>query len=73
VPFDTTCASRAQALHGGAVSRRRNESIRGALEVACWAAAGAAVQHAMRDVGGGKLLAAVQEADGNIIGLLQSP
>jgi predicted enzyme related to lactoylglutathione lyase len=33
--------------------------------------AGAEVQQAVRDVGGGKLIATVKDADGNIIGLLQ--
>jgi hypothetical protein len=35
--------------------------------------AGAATQQAIRDVGGGRLIASVKDADGNIIGLLQSP
>jgi predicted enzyme related to lactoylglutathione lyase len=35
--------------------------------------AGAAEQQAIRDVGGGKLIASVKDADGNIIGLVQSP
>ena len=35
--------------------------------------AGAQVQQEVRDVGGGKLIAAVNDADGNIIGLMQSP
>ena len=35
--------------------------------------AGAAVQQAIKDVGGGKLIASVKDADGNIIGLIQSP
>ena len=33
--------------------------------------AGAAVQQAVTDVGGGKLLATVKDADGNLIGLIQ--
>lgn len=36
-------------------------------------AAGAEVLQAIKDVGGGKLIAAVKDADGNIIGLIQSP
>ena len=36
-------------------------------------AAGAQVQQASRDVGGGKLVATVTDADGNLIGLVQSP
>jgi len=35
--------------------------------------AGAAAQQAIKDVGGGKLIASVKDADGNIIGLIQSP
>jgi predicted enzyme related to lactoylglutathione lyase len=35
--------------------------------------AGAEAQQAISDVGGGKLIASVKDADGNIIGLIQSP
>jgi predicted enzyme related to lactoylglutathione lyase len=35
--------------------------------------AGAQVQQAVKDVGGGKLTAIVKDADGNIIGLVQAP
>jgi predicted enzyme related to lactoylglutathione lyase len=35
--------------------------------------AGAEAQQAIKDVGGGKLIASVKDADGNIIGLIQSP
>jgi predicted enzyme related to lactoylglutathione lyase len=35
--------------------------------------AGTQVQQAVQDVGGGKLIASVKDADGNITGLLQSP
>jgi predicted enzyme related to lactoylglutathione lyase len=35
--------------------------------------AGAEEQQAIRDVGGGKRIATVKDADGNVIGLLQSP
>jgi predicted enzyme related to lactoylglutathione lyase len=35
--------------------------------------AGAEVQQATRDVGGGKLIAIVKDPDGNSIGLIQSP
>jgi predicted enzyme related to lactoylglutathione lyase len=35
--------------------------------------AGAEAQQAVRDVGGGKLIATVRDADGNITGLMQSP
>ena len=34
--------------------------------------AGAEVQRAPRDVGGGKLIATVADADGNVSGLMQS-
>src|SRR5947209_5244853 len=33
-------------------------------------AAGAEVQQAVRDVGGGKLVATVKDADGNVVGLI---
>lgn len=35
--------------------------------------AGAKTQQEIKDVGGGKLIASVKDADGNIIGLIQSP
>ena len=35
--------------------------------------AGAQMQHDVNDVGGGKLIATVQDADGNVIGLIQAP
>jgi predicted enzyme related to lactoylglutathione lyase len=35
--------------------------------------AGAVEQQPIRDVGGGKLIASVKDADGNDIGLIQSP
>jgi predicted enzyme related to lactoylglutathione lyase len=35
--------------------------------------AGAQVQQAVKDVGGGKLIASVKDADGNPIALMQSP
>ena len=35
--------------------------------------AGAEEQQAIRDVGGGKLIASVKDVDGNVIGLVQSP
>jgi hypothetical protein len=35
--------------------------------------AGAEAHQGVRDVGGGKLLASVKDADGNVIGLIQSP
>jgi predicted enzyme related to lactoylglutathione lyase len=34
--------------------------------------AGAEAQQAVKDVGGGKLIASVKDADGNVIGLIQS-
>ncbi len=36
-------------------------------------AAGATVKEAPRDVGGGRLVASVSDADGNVLGLLQDP
>ena len=35
--------------------------------------AGAQIQEEVKDVGGGKLIASVKDADSNIIGLIQSP
>lgn len=35
--------------------------------------AGAQEQQAVSDVGGGRLIASVKDADGNVIGLLQAP
>lgn len=35
--------------------------------------AGAEVQRAVSDVGGGKLIASVKDADGNVTGLMQTP
>ena len=35
--------------------------------------AGAEAQQEVKDVGGGKLIVSVKDADGNIIGLMQSP
>jgi predicted enzyme related to lactoylglutathione lyase len=35
--------------------------------------AGARVQQGVKDVGGGKLIASVKDADGNVTGLIQSP
>jgi predicted enzyme related to lactoylglutathione lyase len=44
-----------------------NETLEALLE------AGAATQQPVSDVGGGKLIATVTDADGNVIGLLQAP
>ncbi len=35
--------------------------------------AGAQVQQEVQDVGGGKLIATIKDADSNIIGLIQAP
>jgi len=35
--------------------------------------AGAQMQQEVKDVGGGKLIASVRDADSNIVGLIQSP
>ena len=34
---------------------------------------GAKAQQEVKDVGGGKLIASVKDADGNVIGLIQAP
>jgi predicted enzyme related to lactoylglutathione lyase len=44
-----------------------NKSLAGLL------AAGAVEQQTVQDVGGGKLVASVTDADGNVIGLIQAP
>jgi predicted enzyme related to lactoylglutathione lyase len=44
-----------------------NQSLEALLE------AGAETQQPISDVGGGKLIATVKDADGNVIGLLQEP
>jgi predicted enzyme related to lactoylglutathione lyase len=36
-------------------------------------AAGAEPEQPVRDVGGGKLIATVRDADGNVVGLLEAP
>lgn len=43
------------------------ESLRSLLD------AGAQIQQEAKDVGGGKLIASIKDADGNVIGLIQSP
>ena len=43
------------------------------LRVKALVEAGGRVTQEVRDVGGGKLIAAVDDADGNVIGLLQPP
>ncbi len=47
------------------------DDIKGSLQVLL--DAGAQVQQEIKDVGMGKLIAAVRDADGNIIGLTQEP
>jgi predicted enzyme related to lactoylglutathione lyase len=47
------------------------EDIKGALELLL--AAGAEEEQPIKDVGGGKLIASVKDADGNVTGLAQSP
>ena len=44
-----------------------NESLKVLLD------AGAETQQEVKDVGGGKLIASVKDADGNVIGLIESP
>ena len=55
----------------GPVGYRRFDDIAESLELLVNAVAEA--QQAVRDVGGGKLIASVTVADGNVIGLIQSP
>jgi len=55
----------------GPVGYRRFDDIAESLELLVNAVAEA--QQAVRDVGGGKLIASVTDADGNVIGLIQSP
>jgi 3-phosphoglycerate kinase len=55
----------------GPVGYRRVDDIAESLELLVNAVAEA--QQAVRDVGGGKLIASVTVADGNVIGLIQSP
>jgi predicted enzyme related to lactoylglutathione lyase len=44
-----------------------NETLKGLFD------AGAVEHQAVQDVGGGKLVASVTDADGNVIGLVQAP
>jgi predicted enzyme related to lactoylglutathione lyase len=53
----------------GAVGYYHVSDIKGILQALL--AAGADVDQDVKDVGGGKLIAAVKDADGNLIGLLQ--
>jgi predicted enzyme related to lactoylglutathione lyase len=55
----------------GPVAYWRVDDIEGSLKMLL--DAGAEVQQAIKDVGGGKLVASVKDADGNVIGLVQSP
>lgn len=47
------------------------DDIRGSMRALL--EAGARVQQEVEDVGGGKLVASVKDADGNLIGLIQLP
>lgn len=47
------------------------EDIRASIQT--FVDAGAQVQQDVKDVGGGKLIATVKDADGNVMGLAQSP
>jgi predicted enzyme related to lactoylglutathione lyase len=49
----------------------RVENVKESLELLL--EAGAEEQQAIKDVGGGMLIARVKDADGNLIGLMQSP
>ncbi|MDT0472386.1 glyoxalase [Streptomyces sp. DSM 41014] len=55
----------------GAVPYWHVDDIRGRL--AALVAAGAEVQQDVQDVGGGRLIAAVKDGQGNFVGLLQDP
>jgi predicted enzyme related to lactoylglutathione lyase len=55
----------------GPVGYWQVDDIRKSLEVLL--DAGAQTQQEVQDVGGGKLIALVRDADGNITGLIQSP
>jgi predicted enzyme related to lactoylglutathione lyase len=55
----------------GPVGYREVEDVKASLEELL--SSGAQTQQEVRDVGGGKLIATVTDADGNIIGLTQSP
>lgn len=55
----------------GPVGYRHVDDIRKSLELLL--TAGAEAHQEVKDVGGGKLIASVKDADGNIIGLIQSP
>jgi predicted enzyme related to lactoylglutathione lyase len=55
----------------GPVGYREVDDIEKSLELLL--DAGAEVQQAIKDVGGGKLTASLKDADGNVIGLIQSP
>jgi predicted enzyme related to lactoylglutathione lyase len=55
----------------GPVSYYHVNDIRGSLQRLL--DAGGQVQQEVKDIGGGKLVASVTDADGNIIGLIQMP
>ena len=55
----------------GPVGYRHVDDIKESLQLLL--DAGAQVQEEVKDVGGGKLIALVKDADSNIIGLVQSP
>jgi len=55
----------------GPIGYREVEDIKESLDLL--RSAGAQVQQDVRDVGGGKLIAWVKDADGNVTGLTQSP
>jgi predicted enzyme related to lactoylglutathione lyase len=54
---------------GGAVVYYQVDDIKGALQALL--ETGAEVDEEIKDVGGGRLIAAVKDPDGNLIGLLQ--
>jgi predicted enzyme related to lactoylglutathione lyase len=55
----------------GPVGYYEVQDIKGTLQLLL--DAGAQVQQEVKDVGGGKLIALLKDADGNVFGLMQSP
>jgi len=55
----------------GPVGYRHDNDIKKSLQSLL--DAGAQIQQEVKDVGAGRLIASVKDADGNVIGLIQSP
>ena len=60
-----------KASVGGPLAYRRVEDIAASVEAAL--AGGAQLKQAVKNVGGGKLVAVLNDADGNQLGLMQDP